>query len=166
MGDVKLIDVYFVCFCRIVIGEGIVSCCNVKCFIMKFYLLCLCIVSIFKIWYCFNCRILFEFKRINKFIRIGKKQVVFLDVFILDFICVCKKKLIEIDKFVECYNEGCNNGRFFYLVCINFKRMLNIGKIIWVCLVCKIVKQKSFSIVDEVKFVKEVKSKIFIEKYK
>ena len=44
--------------------------------------------------------------------------------------------------------------------------MPNTSKTTWVCPACKTVKQKSSSTADEVKFVKEVKSKTPIEKYK
>ena len=166
MGDVKPTEAHSVCFCRTVTSEDTVRCCNAKCPIMKFHLSCLCIASIPKTWYCPNCRTLPEFKRTNKSTRAGKKQVAPSDALILDSICVCKKKPSETDKLLECHNEGCNNGRFFHLACINLKRMPNTSKTTWVCPACKTVKQKSSSTADEVKFVKEVKRKTPIEKYK
>ena len=44
--------------------------------------------------------------------------------------------------------------------------MPNNSKTTWVCPACKTVKQKSSSTEDGVKFVKELKSKTPIEKYK
>ena len=145
MGDVKPTEAHSVCFCRTVTDEETVSCCNAKFPVMKFHLLCLCIASIPKTWYCPNCRTLPEFKRTNKSTRAGKKQVAPSDALILDSICVCKKKPCETDKLLECHNEGCNNGRFFQLACINLKRMPNTSKTTRVCPACKTVKQKSSS---------------------
>lgn len=165
-GDVKPMEAHSVCFCRTVTAEDTVSCCNANCPILKFHLSCLGICSIPKTWYCPNCRTLPEFKCTKKSTQAGKKHVAPSDALILDSICVCKKKPSETDKLLECHNEGCKNGRFFHLACINLKRMPNTSKTTWVCPACKPVKQKSSSTEDGVKFVKEVKSKTPIEKYK
>ncbi|CAH3031325.1 unnamed protein product, partial [Pocillopora meandrina] len=165
-GDVKPMEAHSVCFCRTVTAEDTVSCYNANCPILKFHLSCLGICSIPKTWYYPNCRTLPEFKCTKKSTQAGKKHVAPSDALILDSICVCKKKPSETDKLLECHNEGCKNGRFFHLACVNLKRMPNTSKTTWVCPACKPVKQKSSSTEDGVKFVKEVKSKTPIEKYK
>ena len=88
------------------------------------------------------------------------------EALILDSICVCKKKPSESDKLLECHNEGCKNGRFFHLSCINLRRIPNTSKTTWVCPACKTAKQKSSTAADGVKFVKEIKSDTPLEKYK
>ena len=34
---------------------------------------------------------------------------------------------------IECHSEPCNNGKFFHMSCLNYKRMPNISKTTWQC---------------------------------
>ena len=59
-----------------------------------------------------------------------------------DFICVCKSKLGQSEKLLQChnescYNESCENGRFFHLNCLKYKRMPNNGQTTWICPSCR-----------------------------
>lgn len=89
-----------------------------------------------KIWYCFICCLLLEFKR-NVKIRNVIEQDICNKVFSLNSVCICNLKLRLGDRFLECYSEDCLNGKFFYLDCLKYKRMLNNSKSIWICNSCK-----------------------------
>ena len=52
-------------------------------------------------------------------------------------ICICKSKPLPTDKLVECHGQGCKNGKFFHLPCLNLKRMPNNHRTTWKCSACK-----------------------------
>lgn len=54
-----------------------------------------------------------------------------------DFMCVCKSKPGESEKLLQCHNESCENGRFFHLNCLKYKRMPNNGQTTWICPSCR-----------------------------
>ena len=56
----------------------------------------------------------------------------------IESICVCMAKPQNGDKLIECHNEPCNNGKFFHMSCLNYKRMPNNAKTTWKCNVCKL----------------------------
>ena len=53
-------------------------------------------------------------------------------------ICVCMAKPQNGDKLIECHSEPCNNGTFFHISCLNYKRMPNNAKTTWQCNGCKL----------------------------
>ena len=54
-----------------------------------------------------------------------------------DFICVCKSKPSESEKLLHCHNKSCENGRYFHLNCLNYKRMPNNSQTTWICPSCR-----------------------------
>ena len=54
-----------------------------------------------------------------------------------DFICVCKSKPSESEKLLHCHNESCENGRYFHLNCLKYKRMPNNSQTTWICPSCR-----------------------------
>ena len=108
-----------ICYCRRSITEESVLCCNPKCPIRSFHLSCLKIDNIPKTWYCPNCRVLPEFKRLKKAAtqqpKTGVPTRVPSPAMSLDSICICKAKPNEGDKLLQCHNECCQNGKLFHL---------------------------------------------------
>ena len=54
-----------------------------------------------------------------------------------DFICVCKSKPSESEKLLHCHNESCENGKYFHLNCLKYKRMPNNSQTTWICPSCR-----------------------------
>ncbi|PFX12745.1 hypothetical protein AWC38_SpisGene23247 [Stylophora pistillata] len=48
-----------------------------------------------------------------------------------------KAKPTPTDKLVECHGESCKNGKYFYLACLDLKRMPNNHRTTWKCAACK-----------------------------
>ena len=60
------------------------------------------------------------------------KKVVALDT----DICVCNQKATQSDKLIEYHNNGCVNGKYFHLLCMNYKCKSNNAKTTWICPDC------------------------------
>lgn len=158
-----------ICYCRMNTDEKTVLCCNPSCAIVSFHLSCLKIESIPKTWYCPHCRTLSQFKRSRKATSHILKKKTDPDVpnlaMSLDCICMCKSKPIKSEKLLQCHNESCENGRFFHLNCLNYKRMPNNSQTTWVCPSCrKKVKATRPNKDDDVTYVKTLHTQT--EKYK
>ena len=131
-----------ICYCRKNTDEKGVLCCNPKCPIVSFHLSCLKIESIPKTWYCPHCRNLTEFKKSRKAKMKeskGKKNPSVPNPamsYMYDFICLCKSKPSESEKLLHCHNESCENGRYFHLNCLKYKRMPNNSQTTWICPPC------------------------------
>lgn len=153
------------CYCRKRADETSVLCCNPECAIKSFHLSCLRIDSIPKTWYCPYCRTLPEFKRSKKKQQ-PPKIISTSAVLDLDVICTCKSKPSAGDKLLECHNVSCNNGNFFHLTCLKYKRMPNNSRTTWICPGCRRSRSivKSLNDVDGITFVKVVHNPL--EKYK
>ena len=127
------------CFCGMDDDKPTVKCSNQSCQISTFHLSCLAVDSIPKTWYCPNCRKLPEFKP-------SKRQKTNLEdrnelACLMESICVCKQKASKDDRLLKCTIENCENGLFFHMACLNYKRMPNNYKTIWVCPKCKLDKK-------------------------
>ena len=59
----------------------------------------------------------------------------------VESICVCQQKASKDDRLLKCTIENCENGLFFHMACLNYKRMPNNYKTIWVCPKCKLDKK-------------------------
>ena len=152
--------------------EDTVICCNPECPIGSFHLSCLQIVCVPKTWYCPNCRTLPKFRQKGKSAQSARKSSMPSPALAMDAICICKSKLNESDKLVECHSSDCKYGKYFYLSCIGLRRMPNNSKTTWICASCKGKKQQQtsssrLSSANDITFVKVVKNTdIAIEKHK
>ncbi len=52
-------------------------------------------------------------------------------------VCICKSKLIVGEKLLKCHNDSCENGSYFHLSCLQYKRMPSNCKTTWLCQWCK-----------------------------
>ena len=124
-----------VCYCRKSTDEDCVVCCNPNCPIITFHLSCLKIESIPKTWYCPHCRTLPQYKRTRKATK--NSSSVPHSAMSLDSICICKSRPHDSEKLLQCPNESCDNGNFFHLICLKYKKMPNNSQTTWVCPPCK-----------------------------
>ena len=82
-----------------------------------------------------------------------------------DFSCVCKSKPSESEKLLHCHNESYENGRYFHLNCLNYKRMPNNSQTTWIGPSCrKKVKVRRPHKDDDVTFIQTLYTPT--EKYK
>ena len=152
-----------VCYCRKSTDEDCVVCCNPDCPIVSFHLSCLKIENIPKTWYCPHCRTLSQYKRSRKATKTSSS--VPHPVMSLDSICICKSRPNDSEKLLQCQNESCDNGKFFHLICLNYKKMPNNSQTTWVCPQCKKkVKVTRPQNTDDVTFIRTVQTQT--EKYK
>ena len=160
------------CYCRKKTDEQSVLCCNPKCPIVSFHWSCLKIESIPKTWYCPHCRNLTEFKKSRKAKSEEPKKKKGPSApnpaMSFDFICMCKSKPNESEKLLKCHSESCENGRFFPLKCLNYKRMPNNSQTTWTCPSCRkkgkvTCPQKGDVDNDDVTFIKTLHTRT--EKY-
>ena len=130
-----------ICYCRKNTAEKGVLCCNPKCPIVSFHLSCLKIESIPKTYRTAPIAEPYwsEFKKSRKAKMKeskGKKDSnVPNPAMRYDFICVCKSKPSESEKLLHCHNESCENGRYFHLNCLKYKRMPNNGQTTWIIII-------------------------------
>lgn len=70
------------------------------------------------------------------------------------------------DRLLKCLNKSCNNGKFFHLTCLKYKRMPNNSQTTWICPGCRKSSNitKSSKNKDDITFVKVVHNPP--EKYK
>ena len=135
---VKLPDKDAICFCRMKRDEESILCSNEDCPYKGFHPFCLSLTSVKmpKTWYCPHCCRLPQFKK-----RGGTRKVSYAvsnqAAMKCDSICICQSKPFPTDKLVECHGEGCKNGKFFHLPCLNLKRMPNNHRTTWKCSACK-----------------------------
>ena len=124
-----------ICYCRKPRNEMIVSCENPKCPFTEFHYSCLEISGpLPKPWYCPICQLLPQCKKLKK---APQKTLQNLDEALkYDSICICKAKPKVGEK--KCHSTNCQNGNFFHLQCLQYKRMPNNNKTTWVCSDCKV----------------------------
>lgn len=115
----------------------IVRCENLKCPFIEFHSSCLEISGpLPKPWYCPSCRLLFQCKKLK---RGPNKTLQNLDEALkYNSICICKAKPKAGEKLLKCHSTNCQNGFFFHLQCLQYKRMPNNSKTTWVCSDCKV----------------------------
>ena len=58
----------------------------------------------------------------------------------LDAICVCHLKPKVNERLLKCHGDNCQNGKFFHLKCLDYKRMPNNSKTTWMCSCCKVAQ--------------------------
>ena len=63
-----------------------------------------------------------------------------IDVMKLDAICVCHSKPRVNERLLKCHGENGQNGKFFHLNCLDYKRMPNNSKTTWMCRSCKVAQ--------------------------
>ena len=137
-----------ICYCREKpdVSEPTVFCSNDNCLVSEFHFSCILPSSVKReanIWYCPNCRKLEEFKPQKK--KKGEQNKLSSDALLLKSICICKVKPSENKKLLYCNNAKCNNGKYFHLSCLNYKRLPNNSKTTWVCHWCKASMMKETS---------------------
>ena len=128
-------------YCRKNNDDKGVLCRNPKCPILSFHLSCLKIESIPNTWYYPHCRKLTEFKKSRtakmKESEEKKDPSVPNPAMSYDFICMSKSKPSESEELLHCHNESCEDGRFFHLNCLKYKRMPNNSQTTWICPSCR-----------------------------
>ena len=124
-----------VCYCRKQTQGKTVCCSNSKCIFKEFHYECLRISDpLPSKWYCPNCRLLPEFqtKKCKKTSKSAlSKNQDSIDATKLDAICVCHSKPKVNERLLKCRGENCQNGKFFHLNCLDYKRMPNNSKTTW-----------------------------------
>ena len=123
-----------VCFCRMNTTDAVVTCSNQACPISSFHLTCLKVQKVPKKWFSPLC----QKTAVARNDKLKGKQIKKIgdEALKLDCICVCKKKPLPSDKLLKCHNPLCENGQFFHLACLNFKRMSNNALTTWECMGC------------------------------
>ena len=130
-----------VCYCRKQTQGETLCCSNSKCLIKEFHYSCLHITDpVPSKWYCPNCRLLPEFqcKKFKKTKSAVAKNKDSVDALKLDNICVCHSKPSANDRLLKCHSENCQNGKYFHLHCLGYKRMPNNSQSTWMCSSCKV----------------------------
>ena len=119
-------------FCRMNTTDAVVTCSNQACPISSFHLACL---KVPKTWFCLLCQETAAAR--NEKSKGNQTQKILDEDLKLDCICVCNKKSLPSDKLLKCHNPLCENGQFFHLACLNFKRTPNKALTTWECMGCK-----------------------------
>ena len=130
----KLFDAGAVSFCRNETGEAVVHCSNTACPISSFHLSCLKLTEVPKKWMSPLCHKGSPPRKPQRSARSDDttKKAVDIDKAIF----VCNQKATQSDKLIECHNNPCINGKFFYLSCMNYKCKPNNAKTTWICPDC------------------------------
>eukprot|EP00794_Sanderia_malayensis_P002558 gene2558-2954_t len=123
-----------VCFCGEETGERTVKCQNVDCPISLYHPSCLKVAHFSNNWYCPHCQRLPEFKRKT---QPKTKDITSTKALSLESVCICQQKAKIEDKIIECHNPLCENGKFFHISCLGYKRKPNNSKTTWQCDKCK-----------------------------
>ena len=121
-----------ICFCDEETGEATVKCQNVDCPISLYHPLCLKVTEFSNNWYCPHCQRLPDFKRQPK-----AKEISTTKALALENVCICHQKAKIEDKIIECHNPCCENGKFFHISCLGYRRKPNNSKTTWQCDKCK-----------------------------
>ena len=135
-----------VCYCKKQTQGKTVCCSNSKCIFKEFHYECLRISDpIPSKWYCPNCRLLPEFqtkkcKKTSKSALSKNQDSIDIDAMKLDAICVCHSTPKVNERFLKCRSESCQNGKFFHLNCLDYKRMPNNSQTPWMCSSCKVAQ--------------------------
>ena len=79
-----------------------------------------------KSMYCPNCQKLPELKKEE--VKNMEQNDVVLRAQVKESICVCLAKPYNGDKLIECHSDSCNDGTFFHMSCLNYKRKQNLYK--------------------------------------
>ncbi|KXJ23861.1 Chromatin modification-related protein YNG2 [Exaiptasia diaphana] len=128
-----------ICYCRKVTNDCTLDCSNPDCAIKKFHYSCLQMSDpIPKTWYCPNCRLLPKFQKQKKTTKACNSTSHIDEAMKLSSVCICGKKPCRTDKLLKCNNNECENGQFFHLHCLDYKRMPSNSKTTWMCSNCKV----------------------------
>ena len=92
---------------------------------------------ILKIWYCPNCRLQKKFQKPRRASKTENTSQQNSEVMKLDSICVCGTKPSVNDKLLKCHSLDGQNGKYFHLNCLDYKRMPNNCQTTWLCSSCK-----------------------------
>ena len=137
--DLKLnsVDPKGICFCcTSTPGSSVVSCSNRSCPISEFHLTCLKIANIPPNWLCILCQTSSSgIRKRDKSSKVKQGNIV-PEALKQKNICICKQRAMKTDKLLECHGDSCQNGKYFHLQCINYKRMPNNAST-WQCSHCK-----------------------------
>eukprot|EP00112_Aurelia_sp_Birch-Aquarium-sp1_P007230 Seg1787.7 transcript_id=Seg1787.7/GoldUCD/mRNA.D3Y31 product="hypothetical protein" protein_id=Seg1787.7/GoldUCD/D3Y31 len=123
-----------VCFCGEETGEPTVKCQNEDCPISLYHPLCLKVTQVSNNWYCPHCQRLPEFKRKT---QPKAKDIATAKALELESICICQQKAKIEERIIECHNPFCENGKFFHISCLGYKRKPNNSKTTWQCDKCR-----------------------------
>ena len=136
------------CFCRGNSEVATLSCSNDTCPIVRYHPSCLKIKEVSNSWLCPLCQTSGAAKKNASKAKPKNTAAVFERAGQLPSVCVCKKKAVQSERLLECHNNQCQNGQFFHLDCMHYKRMPN-NAARWLCPVCK-VRPRQFSANEEV----------------
>lgn len=95
------------------------------------------LLSIPKNWYCPNCRLQKKFQKPRRALKTQNTSQQNSEVMKLDRICVCGTKPSVNDKLLKCHSLDGQNGKYFHLNCLDYKRMPNYSQTTWLCSSCK-----------------------------
>ena len=123
-----------VCFCGEETGEPTVKCQNVDCPISLYHPSCLKMAQFSNNWFCPHCQRLPKFKRKT---QPKTKDVTATKALSLESVCICQRKAKIEESIIECHNPFCENGKFFHISCLGYKRKPNNSKTTWQCDKCK-----------------------------
>lgn len=119
-----------------------IHCNNPKSLIKEFHQTCLHLSdSVTNVWYNPNLRLLAEFqsKKPRKASRASSIKCTHNDQALkLDSICVCGLSLKVNERLLKCHSENCQSGKFFFIQCLDYKRMPYNSQTTWVCSNCKV----------------------------
>lgn len=125
-----------------------IHCNNPKSLIKEFHQTCLHLSdSVTNVWYNPNLRLLAEFqsKKPRKASRASSIKCTHNDQALkLDSICVCGLSLKVNERLLECHSENCQSGKFFFIQCLDYKRMPYNSQTTWVCSNCKVSLHLTF----------------------
>ena len=92
---------------------------------------------ILKIWYCPNCRLQKKLQKPRRASKTENTSQQNSEVMKLDSICVCGTKPSVSDKLLKCHSLDGQNGKYFHLNCLDYKRMPNNSQTTCLCSSCK-----------------------------
>ena len=131
----KPVDPNGICFChRSSLALSVVSCRNQSCPVSEFHSSCLKITSIPNNWLCPLCQKSCTFPKKN---CKPVQQDILQRALKLDTVGTCKQKALRADTLLECHSDICQNGKFFHLQCLHYKRMPNNARTTWKFPACK-----------------------------
>ena len=139
---VEIVSTNSICYCTKDSSSPIITCANDVCPIKEFHTVCILPSAITKIpkkWYCPHCRKFPEFKPGQKKEVKALPKVQTPKDFLVskETVCICKSKPVVGEKLLKCHNESCENGSYFHLPCLQYKRMPSNSKTTWLCQWCK-----------------------------
>ena len=96
--------------------------------ISLYHHLCLQVTQFSKNWCCPHCQRLPDFKRQPK-----AKDIATTKALALESVCICRQKAKIEEIIIQCHNPYCENGQFFHISCLGYKRKPNNSKTTWQC---------------------------------